>query len=327
MNKNIFKSIQKSMIESSFIDFYFPENFNHPIVEPMKQYQSHLQQLQNDIIQCKNETELKSISDKLQTQLKQFDTLSKDLPGVNFFFNKLYANEFNFENLKTSCEKNYDNLSFFQKMRLNVSTSIPERYQPSEDIKNELFNNLHFQYLHLPFRDLSNKKTEESLLNFIEKNKELMKHLNKDISSISLHGELGIHLEKDTPVYSHFSKSIGINPGMTPSSILHEWTHSIDNFIFHKLSGINDYASENLTDFPVKNKSYLPAYQAIKEALWNVCNAPGEKPGDSHQTLISKHSLYYTHCVVADIDLFVTESDYYKKPCEILAYGRKWRIS
>ena len=106
---------------------------------------------------------------------------------------------------------------------------------------------------------------------------------------------------------------------MTPSSILHEWTHSIDNFIFHKLSGINDYASENLTDFPVKNKSYLPAYQAIKEALWNVCNAPGEKPGDSHQTLSSKHSLYYTHCVVADIDLFVTESDYYKKPCEILA--------
>lgn len=319
MNKNIFKSIQQSMIESSFIDFYFPENFNHPIVQPIKEYQNNLSVLQNDILHCKNETDLKLIADSIQKQIQNFDNLSKDLPGVNFFFNTVYKNDFNFEKIKSNHEKNYENLSFFKKMTLNIPISIPEQYKPSEAIKKELFDNLHFQYLHLPFKNMSPKKIEQTLSNFIGKNKELMNHLNKDVSSISLYGELGLHLEDKTPVYSHLTKSIGVNPEMTPSSILHEWTHSIDNFIFHKLSGINNYASENLTDFPVKNNAYLPAYKAIKEMLWNVCNVPGEKPSNSHQILGSKHSMYYTHCVVADIDLFVTESDYYKKPCEILA--------
>lgn len=320
MNKNVFKSIQKSMIDSSFMDFYFPENVNNKFIQEMHSFQEKSSGLRLQILNAKNENELKNIADIFDKQLKKFDELSQvDFPNLNYFFHTLNKDDFNFDYLKNLREANLDKMSFFQKLKLNVSLSIPEQYVPSKSVKEAIFNDLGFQYLYVPNKNLTANQSERGFYNFIEQSKSLMNTMNKPQSAISLNGELGVYLETSTPLYGHQPKCIGFTTTIVPSTLLHEWTHAVDNFVFQTLSGINDYASENTADFTVKNRNFLPVYMAIKSSLFKTCNEPEQKPNNIHEVIGQKTSLYYLNCRVADEDLFLTPHDYYKKPCEILA--------
>lgn len=320
MNKHIFKSIQKSMIDSSFMDFYFPDNLNHPFVTEMKAFQEKSSDFRFQILMAKDEEDLQKVASILDKQLKLFDKLSKeDFPGLNYFFSTLEKDEFNFDFLKTSREANFNKLSFLQKFKLNVSVSIPEQYVPSQNVKDSIFKDFGFQYLYVPTRKLTASQSAEGFYNFINQTNLLMTQMDKPKKSISLNGELGVYLETSCALYGHKPKCIGFTTNIVASTLLHEWTHAIDNFIFQKLSGINDYASENVETFSVKNKNFLPAYEAIKSVLFKVCNEDKEKPDNNHQVIGKKKSIYYYNCLVADEDLFVTPDNYYQKPCEILA--------
>lgn len=320
MNKNIFKSIQQSMIESTFMDFYFPERLQHPLVIAIKEFQSQSSQYRFDILNAKTEVQLEFIAHDLEQKVKNFDQLSKEIfPGLNYFFSSLYKNDFNFSYMKELRESNYEKMSFFQKMKLKVPVFIPENYEPTSSMKKTIFEDFGFQYLHVPNRGLTAFQTERAFYNFIEQTKSLMTHMDKPESAISLHGQIGLFLEKKTPLYGHLPKALGFTPDITSSSILHEWSHSIDNHIFHKLTGINEYASENLENFPIKNANFLPAYHAIKKVLFKVCNFEGQFPNNHHEVVGKKPSIYFHNCMAADEDLFVTPHEYYQKPCEILA--------
>lgn len=320
MNKTFFKSIQQSMIEASFMDFYFPQHIDHPFVNEMKSYQEKASNYRLQILIAKNEEELKIVADKLNKQLKTFDQLSKDdFPGINYFFSTLHKDEFNFEFMKEMREKNYEKLSFLQKMKLKVSVAIPEQYFPSDSVKEAIFNDFGFQYLYVPHRNLTAFQSERSFYNFINQTKKLLTQMNKPSKAISLFGEIGVYLEVKTPLYGHKPKCIGFTPDIVSSSILHEWTHALDNYVFHKLSGINDFASENTESFTVKNKNFLPAYEAIKKALFEVCNLENTIPANAHEVIGQKQSIYFLNCRAADEDLFITPGNYFQKPCEILA--------
>lgn len=320
MNKQIFKSIQKTMIESSFMDFYFPDNIKHSFITEMQTFQKKSSDFRLQILMSKNEEDLKKIADILDKQLKLFDQLSKkDFPDLNYFFSTLQKNDFNFEFLKKSRESNFKTMSFLQKLRLNLSISIPEQYFPSQSIKDSIFKDFGFKYLYVPTKRLTAFQSEQGFYNFIEQTNLLMKQMSKPKKSISLNGELGVYLETSCALYGHKPKCIGFTCDIVASTLLHEWTHAIDNFIFQKLSGINDYASENLETFSIKNRNFLPAYEAIKSVLFKVCNNEKEKPDNKHQVIGDKKSIYYHNCLIADEDLFVTPNNYYHKPCEILA--------
>lgn len=320
MNKTFFKSIQQSMIESSFMDFYFPEDLKHPLVDEMKAYQEKSSALRLQILMAKNEQELEQVANILDKQLKTFDTLSKeDFPGINYFFSTLNKDEFNFQFMKELRETNYHKLSFFQKMKLKISVSIPEQYTPSDSVKDSIFKDFGFQYLYVPSRGLTSFQSERSFYNFIDQTKKLLKQMDKPNKAISLFGEIGVYLEIKTPLYGHKPKCIGFTPDIVSSSILHEWTHALDNYVFHKLSGINDFASENTESFTIKNKNFLPAYEAIKKALFKVCNLENTVPENHHEVVGKKQSIYYLNCRAADEDLFLTPGNYFQKPCEILA--------
>lgn len=308
------------MIKSTFMDFYFPESIQHPLVNAMKEFQANNKEYCLSITNAKTEEQLQSIANFLDTQLKHFHELAKnDYPDIDYFFNDIYRDNFNYLYLKETSENNYDKLSLIQKIKLNGPIITPDKYEPSNYVKQSLFEDFGFKYLHISYQDLKIITIEKAFNNFIERTNELMQHMNKPKAAISIYGENGLFLEKETPLYAHLPKAIAFTPDITPSSILHEWTHSIDNYIFHTLSGINDYASENLEDFSIKNHKFLPIYQNIKNTLFEVCNSVGQKPLNQHNILGEKKSIYYHNCLVADQDLFITASDYYKKPCEILA--------
>lgn len=320
MNKNVFKSIQKSMIGSTFLDFYFPDSIEHAFIAELKKFQNNATQYRQLLFNSTTETELKMIAVELKEHIKILDKLSKeDFPNVNYFFNITYKNSFNFDYMKEVCEQNYASLSFLEKFQLSIALTIPEHYTPSEEIKKTILEDFGFQYLHLPATELSNFKTEAALKNFITQTKNLMGKMNKPLKSISIHGEIGLMLDNDMPIYGHLAKCMGITKDINSQSILHEFTHAVDNYVFHKLTGINDYASENFNDFIVKDSNFLPVYINIKQALFKVCNMGVEKPGNIHEIVSYKPSFYYINCCAADEDLFITRSEYYKKPCEILA--------
>lgn len=320
MKKHIFKAMQQSFIDSSFMDFYFPENIIHPFIDEMQSFQkkSHFYRLQ--ILNAKNEQDLKMVADLLNTQLHTFDQLSKnDFSQVNYFFNTSQKNQFNFDYIKSIQETIYNNSSFLTKLLSTSSVNIPEQYIPSQEVKKNIFEEFAFKYLYIPKTSLSIAQCEQGYNNFIQQVNYLMKHIDKPKKAMSIYGELGVYLEDRLPLYGHQPKCIGFTKDIVPSTLLHEWTHALDNFVFHKLSGINHFASENTENFSIKNKNFLPIYDAIKKSLFEVCNEPNSVPKNLHEVIGSNTSIYYLNCRVADDELFLTPNHYFQQPCEILA--------
>lgn len=320
MNKIVFKSLQQSLIQSTFLNFYFPDTIQHPIVEAVSSFNLNSKKYCLNILNAKTECELECISDDLYKKFKHFNELSKyDFPGLNYFFSSIYKNSFDFQSLKQIKSSGYEKMPFFEKIKLTVPLLIPERYIPSAYVKKFIFENFGFQYLHIPHGRLTLSQIDKSFHDFIQKTQNLMNHMNMPEKSISLNGQLGLFIEEDIPLYAHLPKAIGFTKDISMSTLLHEWTHSIDNHIFHQLTGINDYASENLHNFTIKNPHFLPAYQAIKKVLFEVCNFEDQKPNNHHEVIGKKPSIYFHNCMAADEDLFITATQYYQKPCEILA--------
>lgn len=320
MNKHIFKTIQKAMIGHTCMDFYFPENIQHKFIEELDNFKQNALEYRQQLFSSTSEIQLKMIGLELTKQIQTLDKLSKeDFPEINYFFSKHYTNSFNFEHMKEVCEKQYATLNFLQKLQLSIPLSVPEVYTPSNEIKKAILEDFGFKYLHLSSTSLSTIRTEAALKDFIKETKSLMQKINKPLTAISIHGEIGLMLEENTPIYGHIPKCIGITPDIESHAILHEFTHAVDNYVFHKLSGINEYASDNLENFEVKDASFLPVYQAIKEALFKICNMKDEKPSNMHEIVTHKSSFYYINCCAADEDLFMSPGEYYKRPCEILA--------
>lgn len=308
------------MIGSTFLDFYFPENLKHKFIDELDNFKKNAVEYRQQLFSSHSLTELKMIGLEITQQIQVLDSLSKeDFPGLNYFFSTHYKNSFNVEHMQHLCEQEYASLNFLEKIQLSIPLNIPEVYTPSEDIKKIIFEDFGFTYLHLPCTSLSSIRTEAALKDFIKASKSLMQKLNKPLSTISLNGEIGLMLEDHLPIYGHLPKCMGINHEIEPESILHEWTHAVDNYIFHKLTGINEYASDNLDNFTVKDASFLPAYNAIKQALFKICNMKEEKPSNMHEIVTHKSSFYYINCCAADQDLFMSPGEYFKRPCEILA--------
>ena len=324
MKKRVFNIIQQSIINSSSFKFYLPDTINHPFIHELTLFEQELPELQKKVISSRNELELKHACNAFNKKFQKLNELSKkDFPDLNYFIDSLMKNDFNFDYLKNNKEQIYSHLSFIQKFKskIFIEPTVSLNKQLNENIKQQLFNELGFKYIFIPFKSISEHDINETFNNFILNSKLVTKKINQNDKAISINGHLGIHLESgNCALYGHATKSIGIIPNITQNSILHELTHAVDNYIFQQLSGINEYASENKSDFVVKNVNFLPAYKAIKQTLWNVCNESNEFPDNIHQVKGKKASTYLINCIVADQELFIEmNKEYYQHPCEILA--------